>query len=112
MAIGAASDKKGLAHYKLNEGQAFVAADVTDFLQELKAKYYPDSPFTVFWDNCKIHTTRAVYTFCEANDITLIANVPYRPDLNGIEHIWGWAKHRYRGMVNNFKARDIDWNQT
>ena len=58
--MGAASEHRGFAHYELSEGKAFVAADVTKFLGNLKSKYSPNKPFSVFWDNCKIHKAKIV----------------------------------------------------
>ena len=110
--MGGASLERGLVHYELAEGRAFKAADVTTFLGNLKAKCSPDMPFTVFWDNCSIHTTKVVQIFCEAEEINLITNVSYRPELNGIEHVWAWAKHVYRGKLDRFKALEEDWDQS
>ena len=109
--MGASSAERGLVHFELSEGRAFNAADVTTFLGNLKAKCVPDMPFTVFWDNCRIHTTKVVEFYCELEGINQILNVPYRPDLNGIEHVWNWAKHVYRGKLERFKALDEDWDQ-
>ena len=84
---------------------------MTTFLGNLKAKCSPDMPISVFWDNCRTHCTDAVRFFCEAEGINLIHNVPYRPDLNGIELVRGWAKHVYRGKIENLNACDEDWDQ-
>ena len=41
----------------------------------------------------------------------IIHNVKYRPDCNGIEEIWGWAKKLYRPLVLYHKAMNLDWDQ-
>ena len=41
----------------------------------------------------------------------MILNIPFRPDLNGIERLWRSAKARYRAKVDNFKACHLKWDQ-
>ena len=86
--MGASSAERGLVHYELAEGRAFVGADVTTFLANLKTKCSPGMPISIFWDNCRIHCTKEVKLYCEVEGINIITNVPYRPDLNGIEMVW------------------------
>ena len=42
-----------------------------------------------------MHTVADILSWAEINDVELIMNIPYRPDLNGIEAYWAAAKRRY-----------------
>ena len=48
---------------------------------------YAERPVTIFWDNARIHISVKVKEFCSDMNLNVIANAPYRPDLNGIEHV-------------------------
>ena len=53
---------------------------------------------TVLMDNCKIHDTRVTQEVVAQQEIDVLWNVPYRPDLNGIEYVWAIAKRRFRQL--------------
>jgi transposase len=53
---------------------------------------------TVLMDNCKIHDTRVTQEVVAQQEINVLWNVPYRPDLNGIEFVWAIAKRRFRQL--------------
>lgn len=57
--------------------------------------YNPGS-FHVFVDNASIHKGEKTRAYAAANNIQLIYNVSYRPDLNGIEGFWREMKKIYR----------------
>ena len=40
----------------------------------------------------------------------LIYNLPYRPDLNGIEHYWRDAKARYRKLLTHYRANNLNYS--
>ena len=44
----------------------------------------------------------------KALKITLINNIPYRPDLMGIENYWRLAKKEYRAILTNKRARELE----
>ena len=44
-------------------------------------------------------------------DIKFVWNLPYRPDMNGIEFVWALAKRRYKAEVDRHKALDRPWDQ-
>ena len=64
------------------------------------------------WDNCAIHKSWEVKHWLAENDpeMQLIYNIPYRPDLNGIELVWKDCKHRYRGRVDYYKANNVTFD--
>ena len=83
------------------------------FLGHLKAKLgrkRKQPPFAVFWDNCRTHITLTVKEFCEAENINLIFNVSYRPDLNSIERLWKDAKLDFRKRLDWHKANFEPWD--
>jgi transposase len=60
-------------------------------------------------DNASIH--RADYTRNAAQllGIPLVFNLPYRPDLMGIEYMWCHAKAAFRTAINKYRKVGIDW---
>ena len=75
-----------------------------DFVDELVAKV--GYPLTIFADNLSAHASRYTRDYLHVThpQVGHIFNVPYRPDLNGIEHYWRPLKAEYRKRVCNFKA--------
>ena len=47
-------------------------------------------------DNAGIHLAETVMEWCHKNDVPVILNAKYRPDLMGIEFFWRLAKVKYR----------------
>lgn len=39
-----------------------------------------------------------------------IINVKYRPDFNGIEAVWAYAKTQYKSLVLYHRAMRLDWD--
>ena len=58
-------------------------------------------------DNASIHKTNQVKAVCQTLQISLIYNVPYMPQYNGIENFWALCKQGYRrlGTQNLLAAR-------
>ncbi len=50
-------------------------------------------------DNCTVHRAKESTVHAATIGIDLLWNVPYRPDLNGIEMVWGMAKVQYRSLM-------------
>ena len=50
--------------------------------------------WTVMQDNCSIHRAKVVQADLRRRNIPLLKWPPYSPDLNPIENIWAWMKHR------------------
>ena len=71
---------------------------------------YAERPVTIFWDNARIHISAKVKEFCSDINLIVIANATYRPDLNGIEHVWQRAKLHFRSRVDWHKANFESWN--
>ena len=65
-------------------------------------------------DNCSIHKAKAVREFCQINNIPLVFNIPYCPEYNGIEALWGVWKFQFRKQLldlnlkgDQFKVQEI-----
>lgn len=108
-AMGAICEELGLVHLRLSNKKAFNAYDVADFLFEIKEKM-GSTKFAAFLDNATIH--RAIFTKQAAQlmGVPLVFNLPYRPDLNGIEFLWNSAKHAFRARVKTFRGVGIKWS--
>ena len=90
-------------HYKLRQG-SFNAASFLTFLKELRSRYYPRGYIAILLDNLRLHRNEAVDNYCMHWDIELIWNVKGRPDFNGVEFVWDWAKRKYRARLDQLKA--------
>ena len=70
------------------------SADFEDFINGLAARMLGQK-WGVFLDNASIHKsarTREVLNNLEGNSVPAIYNLVSRPDLNGIEIFWRYAK--------------------
>jgi hypothetical protein len=106
--IAAIGPKKGLlyADYKY---AAFNSEDMINFLLRIRALHTPDHKIAIFLDNCSVHKSKATRKRAKNADINieLVYNIPYRPDLNGIEFFWGHAKRSYRKHLMQYKAEGV-----
>jgi hypothetical protein len=50
--------------------------------------------FKLMQDNAPAHRAKVVKDFLAANDIEFLEWPPYSPDLNPIENVWQWVKHK------------------
>ena len=96
--LGFAGVKYGFHHYDLHEGRAYDRWDFIDALKRFHTKMNGDK-YALFLDNASIHKAKDTKYMAEEWGIPLIYNVPYRPDFNGIEFVWGWAKQCYRKRI-------------
>ena len=92
-------------------GAAFDTGDVADFLQQC----WLDSPgeeanFAWLLDNASIHRNPYIAEQAAKEGVPLIKNIVARPDLNGAEGLWWYAKRRYRSLVCSKLANGIDWD--
>jgi hypothetical protein len=83
--------------------------DILRFYKELKAK--SPNRIAIFCDNGGYQSSPEITAWSEESGVPIIHNVKYRPDCNGIEEIWGWAKKLYRPLVLYHKAMNLDWDQ-
>jgi hypothetical protein len=87
---------EGLIHYEIR-AKAFFGSSFADFLVRLH-DIAGRRPMTVLLDNCRIHMTNLVKNVARAFRIKLVFNVPYHPELNGIELVWAIAKKRFKEL--------------
>ena len=79
------------------------AADVKRFLKFINRRQR-GRPWAVFWDNARTHTAEVVRDYLERFDIPCVFNVPYEPQLNGIETLWAHQKREYRRLLTDAKT--------
>ena len=104
-AVAAVSSDLGLVHAKFPPQATAVNSRIyCDFIDEVVAKV--GYPLTIFTDNLSAHNSKYTrdYLYVTHPQVGHIFNVPYRPDLNGIENYWQPLKTEYRKRVCNFKA--------
>jgi hypothetical protein len=102
--VAAIHEKDGLI-LQHTQAKAFDQYEFYAFLKELREKVGKAKRLVVLLDNCSIHKTHYIRDTCESPlNITLLFNVPYRPDLNGIELFWKVAKLRYYCLLDRVKA--------
>lgn len=65
---------------------------ICEFLDEIREANQNEKPIVVLLDNLKSHKTDEVKQKASDNNIILIYNTPYSPELNPIENIWKDSK--------------------
>jgi hypothetical protein len=116
----AASSERGVIHTKFKmpitaskrlgiakEG-GFNSVDILEFYKELKAK--SPRPFAIFRDGGSYQSSPEIKAWFEENNVPEIINVKYRPDFNGIEAVWNYAKTQYKSLVMYHRAMRLDWD--
>jgi hypothetical protein len=95
---GFITTQHGKLMMKVAEQRSFKGIHICRFLHQLRNRL-PDDDICLFWDNCKIHLSHLVRDCASDNNIVMLQNIPYRPDLNGIERVWAVAKRHYRDKL-------------
>jgi transposase len=58
----------------------------------------------VIMDSATVHKKSRLFTIAEANEIRLIFQPTYSPDLNKIEHFWAWLKNKLRKILPDYSS--------
>ena len=96
--IGFISAESGLVFVHIREQNSFTKKDVADCIKLVKNKYkFQD--IALFGDNARIHKNNFVEEAACEEDVELLWNIPYRPDLQGVEGLWRIAKDLYRKEI-------------
>jgi transposase len=103
--VAAISASEGLVCQMQAEG-SFNAEDMVELLQKIRI-FYGKEKVAVFWDNASIHRAGIVLEAAEKADIPLVFNLPYRPDLNGIELLWRKAKNTFYRLMDSFRVNGV-----
>ena len=90
--MGAICAKNGKFIRKYQQ-QYFKHEDTIEFVAEI-LRYHGNRgrEICIFWDNCSIHFAPPVLEYLADNKITHVKNLPYEPEHNGIETVWGIMK--------------------
>jgi hypothetical protein len=94
--VAAVSAEGGLILFE-RRPSSFNGYQFSQFMERLSA-VMAHRPLTVLLDNCKIHNTDSCQEVYAERAIDVLWNVPYRPDLNGIEFVWAIAKRSFRQL--------------
>ena len=79
------------------------------FYGKLK-KHYSGIPLAVFTDNGGPYKAFRTREACKDLDILQIFNLPYRPDLAGIESVWSHVKAHYRSIKVQYLVAGQSWD--
>ena len=64
-------------------------------------KQHKHKRICVFWDNHGIHVGKRVEAFFKNNyRIAMVCNIPYVPEMNGIETMWAKCKNMFRREIS------------
>ena len=78
---------------------SYDANEMIRILNEIK-RIMNNKLYAIFLDNASYH--RAVEHFFIKNDVPVIYNAPYWPDLVGIERFWYKAKYLYKKKLTEY----------
>ena len=60
---------------------------------------FKQEEIVLYGDNARIHKNHHVEEAACEEDVDMLFNIPYRPDLNGVEGLWRIAKDIYRREI-------------
>ena len=106
--MGCANSIDGRFQYS-DSPKRFTALNVCKFLIHIR-KLYPIEKIAVFIDNARIHTSHNVKTVMEHYDIKPVFVLPYEPELQGIEKVWGKMKQDFRKKLTEHKLKKRRFN--
>ena len=84
----------------IEEKVAFNKEDFGKLIISLgRRKELQDDKVVLFGDNSTLHNNHFVTEVASDEQFEMLFNIPYRPDLNGIEGLWRHAKSIYKTEV-------------
>ena len=106
--IAAISEDDGLIDYLVHPR----AINTEVFLAFVKqvAQKVNGSDFALFLDNLNVHKTKEAKLLFESLNITEIFNVPYCPQLNGIESYFSQVKATYKKMLLQLVIKEAPYD--
>ena len=105
--IAAVSVQTGALLYTI--GETFQKQeDVVQFVAKICSESPPGKKVAILWDNASSHKARSVQDYLRTTDTIAIANVPYHPQYNGIEHVFSDVRRRYRKKITDLKISGAD----
>ena len=100
--VAAISAESGLLYWECKKG-AYKKETFVDFLKAIRG-HSPQRKLAVFVDNASIHKWASqIGPGEEELQVELVFNLPYRPDLMGVERTWAVAKRHYRKYVGSLR---------
>ena len=96
--FGFISVENGKIHFHIVQQNSFKKEDFIKCIKLVKKKFKWDD-IVLFGDNARIHRNASAIEAANSEDVEIMFNLPYRPDLVGIEHVWRIAKDIYRKEI-------------
>ena len=100
---GAVSEQRGLICSTIRPKSVNQDSFIS-FLELLRERTPAEQQLVVLLDNCSMHKSKKVAAYLTAANISVLWNVPYAPQYNGIELVWASAKKIYRDKVLEIKT--------
>ena len=106
--IAAISEDGGLIDYLVHPR----AINTEIFLAFVKqvAQKVNGSDFALFLDNLNVHKTKEAKLLFESLNITVVFNVPYCPQFNGIESYFSQIKATYKKMLLKCVIEEVPYD--
>ena len=101
--MGAISSRTGKL-FVMYKSSYFEQANTIKFIKAI-AQYHEGQKVCFFWDNSSVHVGREVSQYLREKSSQLVAvtNVPFEPELNGIETLWAQLKIDFRNRITELK---------
>ena len=102
--VGAISLSRGKEAFMYVE-KALDANQFIEFMRYLHGVRQGRKPYIIVVDGASIHWTKLCKEEAAMLGITLVKNIPYMPDTNGIEMFWARAKVLYKAIGTQVLVR-------
>ena len=99
--IGALSNKGSYIYWASPD--YFDRFDILKFVQMLERRNRGKN-WAIFWDNCPTHKANIVKDYLGEKGVPIVFNLPYCPEYNGIESLWGFQKKKFRKLITEAKV--------
>ena len=76
---------------RTEDHKGFDRYDMIGILRKLRDRL-PEGNIALFWDNASIHKAKDTVEAADELFIAPFYNIPYRPEYNGTENLWGHMK--------------------
>ena len=107
--VGAINSFDGRFIFSALKKQYFKWNHFLAFIKRIKS-YYEKENLCLFIDNAKIHTKKEFVDEARSMGIRIVYNLPYHPNLMGIEKVWGIKKSMFRKQLDELKIKKERFN--
>ena len=104
--LGFISAESGKIYFHIRQQTSFKKEDVVRCIKRL-GRRFQDEEIVLFGDNARIHRNESVTEAAADDNINMVFNIPYRPDLMGIEGVWRIAKDLYKREIARMHVNQL-----